>query len=251
MLKELQEFGLSENEARVYLASLEIGKATAEEISKHAGVKRPTTYVQIESLMQKGLLSSFDEGKKTYFAAESPEHLERIIIAKKTETARKEKELEKLLPDLKKIFEHAGVRPRVRFFEGKEGLLTIREEMLKAKNKEWFIIYSHDALSAVFSDKERDAYSKKRIANNIHSKIIYTNKEGKFTNEDIKLTQKLTERKYFPQEKLNLSSDMIIFDNKVVLMALKEKLFGVIIESDEITKSMKSVFAVVWEVGEK
>lgn len=247
MLRELQNFGLSENEARVYLASLEIGKATAETISKHAGVKRPTTYVQIESLMQKGLMSSVDEGKKTFFSAESPEYLKRIVSTQKLETERKEKELETLLPELKHLFEHAGIRPRVRFFEGKEGLITIREEMLKTKNKEWLVIYSHDALSAVFSDNERDVYSKKRIAKNIHSKIVYTRTEGKFVREDLKLT----ERRYFAQEKLNLSSDVIIFDNNIVLMALKEKLFGVIIESEEITKSIKSIFNIIWNIGER
>ncbi len=247
MLKELQQFGLSENEAKVYLASLQIGKATADEISKHAGVKRPTTYVQIESLMQKGLMSSVDEGKKTFFSAESPEYLKRIVSTQKLETERKEQELEKLLPELKQVFEHAGVRPKVRFFEGKEGLITIREEMLKTKEKEWFVIYSHDALSGVFSDNERDLYSKKRIAKNIYSKIIYTRKEGKFAHE----SRQLTDRRYFPQEKLNLSSDVVIFDNNIVLMALKEKLFGVIIESEEITKSIKSIFNLIWSIGEK
>ena len=52
MLKELQDIGLSEKEARVYLAALEIGRATADQLAKHAKIVRPTTYVQLQSLMK-------------------------------------------------------------------------------------------------------------------------------------------------------------------------------------------------------
>ena len=54
MLKELQDMGLSEKEAKIYLASLEIGRATADQLAKQAKIVRSTTYVQLESLMKKG-----------------------------------------------------------------------------------------------------------------------------------------------------------------------------------------------------
>ena len=37
---ELQQLGLSEKEAKVYLASLELGSTSVLEISKKAGLKR-------------------------------------------------------------------------------------------------------------------------------------------------------------------------------------------------------------------
>ena len=107
MLKQLQEFGLSENEAGVYLASLEIGKATADELSKHANVKRPTTYVQIESLMKKGLMSSVEKDKKTFFVPESPEYLRRLFEKNHQELKQQGKELDRMLPDLARMFETA------------------------------------------------------------------------------------------------------------------------------------------------
>jgi len=76
MLKELQDLGLSEKEARVYLAALELGQTTADKLAKHAKVNRSTTYVQLESLMKVGLMSTHEERKKTVFAPESPELLE-------------------------------------------------------------------------------------------------------------------------------------------------------------------------------
>lgn len=40
----LKEFGLSENETKVYLALTKTGESTAQNIAKNAGLPRTTTY---------------------------------------------------------------------------------------------------------------------------------------------------------------------------------------------------------------
>ena len=247
MLQELQDFGLSEKEARVYLAALELGRATADELAKQAKVNRSTTYVQIESLKQKGLMSSYDEDKKTYFAPESPEYLKRLFEKQAGDLESKQKELANLLPGLTKMFETAGERPRVRFFEGKEGLITMREEVLNAKNKEILVIFSQDALSSVFSQEELDEYSDKRGEKGLKSRAIYTRAGGKFEGPH----PPLTERRYMSPDRLSLGTDIAIYDNSVAIMSLKDKISGVIIENENIAKSLRSVFNILWEFADK
>ena len=55
---KLKELGLAEKEAKVFLASLELGSSAVQEIAKKAEINRATTYVIIEKLMKKGLMSS-------------------------------------------------------------------------------------------------------------------------------------------------------------------------------------------------
>ena len=81
--KELQQLGLSDKEAKTYLASLELGPVSVQEIAKKSGLKRPTVYFAIEQLIKMGLMSSFEKGKKRYFSAESPERLVSLITAQK------------------------------------------------------------------------------------------------------------------------------------------------------------------------
>src|SRR3989344_3107999 len=121
MLTELKDLGLSEKEAKVYVAALEIGRATADQLAKHAKIVRPTTYLQIKSLMDKGLMSTYEEGKKTYFAPESPELLKRLLARQKDSITTKETELTRLLPELVQQFGSAGERPGGRFFPGQDG----------------------------------------------------------------------------------------------------------------------------------
>ena len=69
---ELRKLGLKEKEVRIYLAGLELGPNTVQNIAQKAGVTRPTCYEIIQSLEERGLFSQEQRGKKRYFAAQSP-----------------------------------------------------------------------------------------------------------------------------------------------------------------------------------
>src|SRR3989338_1311155 len=104
LVNQLKNLGLSDNEAKVYLAMLELGPATMLEISAKAGINRPTAYVQVEALKKLGLVSTQTKGKKQLFMAESPDQLESIMESKRTELEQKKGELGKILPELLALF---------------------------------------------------------------------------------------------------------------------------------------------------
>lgn len=247
MIKELQDFGLSEKEARVYYAALEIGKATADRLAKHAKVNRSTTYVQIESLKKKGLISEYVEDKKTFFVAESPKNLSRLLERQKEEIDFLNKKLKKILPEFQDIYEGGGKRPAVRFFQGKEGIATLREEALEMTGKDLFIIYSYAKFREVFSKEELDLFSSRRISKKIKSHIIYTHVDE--PEPDFKPLP-LTEVQFLDSKLLALSSDILIYDSKVCFIVLERTPGGIVIESEEITKTMKSIFDYLWALGQ-
>ena len=81
--KQLEEIGLNEKEARVYIATLELGQGSAAEIAKKSGVNRATTYFTLENLMKIGLVSASNEEKKQLFVPEDPSQLENILERQK------------------------------------------------------------------------------------------------------------------------------------------------------------------------
>lgn len=71
----LEEFGLSDKQARVYAALLSLRDARATEISEIAKVKRPTTYLALEELQAKGLVISNQRTGVERYCAVSCLHL--------------------------------------------------------------------------------------------------------------------------------------------------------------------------------
>lgn len=237
-----EHYGLSKNEAAVYAAALELGPATADQLAKHSGVKRSTTYLQLEELQSMGLMSTHEEGKKTLFTPESPENLARLIDRKKAELDLRQQELNRELPELIRSFESAGERPVVRFYQGKEGIVSVREEMLKVKSKKNYVYFAADEMELLFTDEERDAYTERRIAQGINTSIIYARKAGPFTGNP----SKLSKRKYLGDME-GFEADMTIFDDKVAFFSMSGNIFAVVVENKKVSSTMVALFKQLWE----
>ena len=243
--KELQQLGLSEKESRIYLASLELGPASAQNIALKADINRPTTYVQIESLKSKGLMSEAIKGGRTLYVAESPERLGSLLAKAEKELELSKEELIRVLPALASLFSGAGEKPLVRFFEGIEGAKAMREDYLRMKGKTVIGFSNLDKLFDVFP-KHEEEYSKRRIEAGIRSKAIYTRKAGPLEGDTD--PAKLRQAKFISHDKFPVSADITVYDNKVAIVTYKkEKPVGVVIESQEIADTVSAIFSVMWE----
>lgn len=239
---QLTKFGFSDKEARVYLASLEIGPSPVQKISDKAGVKRATTYVMIQSLIDRGLMSSFEKGKKTFFSAEKPSRLNKIIEAEKESIESRKEILDQILPALLSIGRQEE-RPNVSFFEGLEGLKAIHEDVLKTTDKTLEnIVALDDALGLDVSDEHvadlREKLAKKKVV----VRILYTSK-----TRQLNLPPSLNwQVKKIPHDLLPLHGELTLYGNKVAAFSYRGKIFGTIIESKEVAQTIRVLFELAW-----
>jgi len=243
MLNQLKAIGLSDNEAKTYLAMLELGPASVAEISLKAGINRPTVYMQIEALKKNGLATTQTKGKKQLYIAESPDQLERILDRERLGLEQKKNDLTKLLPELETMFRTTDSKPVVRFFEGKEGILKMQREVLKCKEKLIRAISSLDEVYELFPDHGR-RYPSERVKRGIRSKFIYTSSKGPTLKESDK--SELRESKFIAPERLPITFDFTVFDSTVKIEILKGKILGVVIEHPQIAQSFKNLFDFFW-----
>lgn len=243
--KDLQEIGLNEKEAKVYLAALELGQSVVQDISKKAGVNRATTYFIIDNLMKLGLVSSFHKEKKQFFVAADPERLIDLLEQEKLAIEKRKKSFEKLLPQLKSITNTKNGKPVVKYYEGKEGIMTMLNEFLSSKKGLVHMAYSLDAINKVFNTEEKAGQREKRIDRGIETKVIYTYKDGVLTSDEHGSRRKI------PFDKFPLTADIAIYDNKIRLASLGDRLVGIIIEDKELADSLRAIFELAWEGAEK
>ena len=243
--KELQEIGLNEKEAKVYLAALELGQSVVQDIAKKADLNRATAYFIIDNLMKRGLMSSFHQGKKLYFIAADPDKLVDIAEQEKQRIVKREGLLAKLLPQLKSINNKITSKPVVKYYEGKEGVLSMFEDFIKTAVGEVQMAYSVDAVGGLFDKEEKEKMRKQRIEKGIKTKAIYTYKDGVLESTADGARRKI------PYDKFPIDIDLAIQEDKVRIASLKNKLVGIIIEDKEIAKSLRALFDLAWEGAEK
>ncbi len=123
---ELVEAGLTEGEARVYLALLEIGASTSGPIVEKSGVARSIIYQILERLAQKGLVSHTIKEKTKYFQAAQPDSILEYLEERQKKLEGSKKKLQELLPKLSALASSAK-ESEVQVFFGFRGMISVHE----------------------------------------------------------------------------------------------------------------------------
>ena len=241
MEEELIAIGLSKNKAKIYLALLELGKGTVSEITRKANLNRTTGYDVLDGLVAKGLASVSGKEPKQEYIAESPDKIEILLKREISATEGHLKEIKNILPELKSLHNVAG-RPKVRFYEGKQGLIDVYEDTLTSH--ETILAYAtvddmHRALPNYFPE-----YYKRRAEKGVAIRAIIPATEiGK--ERASKDKEEMRETALIPPDKYYFSPEINIYDDKVMIASWREKL-GIIIESAEIADAMKKIYELAW-----
>jgi len=233
--------GLSKNETKIYLALLELGKGTVSEITRKANLNRTTGYDVLDGLVNRGLASVSGKEPKQEYIAESPDKIEALLKREISATEEHLKEIKNILPELKSLHNVAG-RPKVRFYEGKQGLIDVYEDTLTSH--ETILAYAtvddmHRALPNYFPE-----YYKRRAEKGVAIRAIIPATEiGK--ERASKDKEEMRETALIPPDKYYFSPEINIYDDKVMIASWREKL-GIIIESAEIADAMKKIHELAW-----
>lgn len=248
MDKALTKIGLSENEAKVYLAALGMGLASANSLAEQTKIKRPTTYLTLENLVKLGLVSETIQNKKKLFKAEQPEKLNKLTKKMRRQVIAAELELDKLLPELKAITKKMIEAPRVSFYRGFEGVKNIIEEFMGSRTS-WYFFGSTEAMMGHIAPEELkeivDDTNKLRgevgkpKARLITDKGILKIKQFQTSNFHIR------EIKILPNS-IKSTSAFVIYENKVAVFSINDSPFGIIVESEEISEMLKVMYGILW-----
>lgn len=237
----LQGLGLSEKEAGVYVALLELGRGTVSQIGRKAGINRTTGYDILGSLVNKGLVNISGKEPKSEYGAEPPEAVV-AYLKKEAETAKERVgKAETLLPELLAAATMQN-RPKIKFYEGAEGLRHVYEDTLSST--EPIRAYAnvddmHKGLPNYFP-----TYYKRRAEKGIAIRAIVP-KTPTGVERGTHDAEEKREIAFVPPDAYYFSPEINIYDNKVMIASWREKL-GVIIESAEIADAMKKIYELAW-----
>lgn len=239
LLQQLAEIGIEKNLAKVYLATLELGGDVVSNISYKSGTGRVNTYYILEQLSDMGLVYLAEKDNKKIYIAHSPKKL----IVKEEE---KLKQIKNMIPELLSFESINIVRPKVKFYEGEEGIKTLFYETLELpKGTETLAYVSYHTISEHLKDFVTN-FPAKRAAQGIKQRCIAEDTEQTKQNLLLKDKQELRETRLIPKEKYPFVADQInIFGNRMFIASLKD-MIAMVIESETVAQSQRAIFELAW-----
>lgn len=238
----LSSLGLLDSEIKTYLGAFENGPSSAQDLAKISSLSRQATYVAIETLTRRGLMSSVTRGKKRFYAAESPEKLLTYAKQKERELKQKVKDLEETLPELE--MQAGGERPVVRMFEGKQGLRAIIEDKKSTPHTYSMEISDLDALYKVLTPEDLTTLRQELKRKKTKVTGLYAGVPGKKIVPDSSRIMLKGKHKEF-------ASDISVYGNKITLTTFVGKMHSIIIESKPLAKALEVLFELAFKGAKK
>jgi sugar-specific transcriptional regulator TrmB len=234
----LQKIGLTEREASVYLAVLELGSATGYSIARKSNTKRPTAYMVLETLEQKRLIHRAVHSGKTLFTAESPEILLRDINKKAELTKRG-------LPQLLALFNAKKEKPQVEMFQGRDGIKEAIDKVIRAGSVRLYgtsgqglTLYPEAVKDFTKAVAARQLTVKDILADPI-AEVKYIKMFKDQPNYEIRLMKPGTK----------IQNDFALFGDTILMFQYRPEMFAVMITSKDMANMFTSLYDLAWDAA--
>jgi predicted transcriptional regulator len=140
---ELQKLGLDKNEARVYLAALELGQSSVQKLAKKVEMSRPTVYRILESLQKKELIEKIDRKKGGSVNPKSPDELLSLLRINKRKVEEQEREFTRIISTLK-TQHYTSNKNLFEIFEGVDGKKFLLNDLSETDAKKIYVFFGAD-----------------------------------------------------------------------------------------------------------
>lgn len=233
-----RNLGLSTKAAKIYLAALELGEATVQELAQKSKIKRTTLYYVLDELLEAGALVYTKTGRKSYYVPEQPAGLLKRAREKIAS-------FEDSLPILEDKIGYMSNRPRVYFLYGASGFKQVWDMIFSTKEKRYRIITQGEN----FLDYVKEKYildeiitKKKRL--NISSKqlILDSPYARKIVAKDLR--ENRASKILPPIYKIPFTE--IITESLVAFISSKFNNMIFVVENEDFSKTRKSLFEALW-----
>ncbi len=236
----LRRAGLDDKEVEVYLALLALRTGRVAAIAAAAKQSRSHTYLVLESLEKKGLVSHVEEGKIIQFIAEPPHRL--VNYAKDREQEWKETEmlLQIALPQLQSLTSPMIGQPRVTTLKGLDGMKQVYRDVLLQPG---FVAFFNAEVMFKAFDKNVVTllFGQQRLRGR---ELFVDNAGARRYIKEIPQDDEY-EVRILPKG-MQFLSEMIVFGDTVALFAYDDELTIVKIENQNFANTFRMLFEGLW-----
>ncbi len=235
----LRKAGLTESQAKGYLALIEHGTLSPTELADKTGESRTNGYMICDKLEKLGLAAK-KEGKKALYSPTHPSALEALAERRRKAVQRNEQEVKQNVGTLIDYFYRFNSTPGIEFDYGGEGIEKIRARTLQKGQELLFVRsaadsqYDHEKLSTFINDRVKAGISAQSIASEHHST----------TSSHEKLNKWLLNRTLVPETMYSAPVEIDIFGDTVAFIDFENDGMSTMITSANIAEAMRQLFLI-------
>lgn len=245
LTESLQNLGLQEKEAQVYIALLQTGRATAYAVARRSGLKKPTTYVILGQLIEKKIAFKVPQRRTMQFVAIEPEELF-AMAENRLKNAQKE-----ALAPLQALNKEKSHDTKVSYYEGLSGVRKMYEDFFRENKKGQGVGFYANSRNLDSETKQLFEYVRESCAkDDIKRKGITVFEENNlaFLTKEFQKKVGLSLKAINPK-KYDSDVSIEVFKSKIYIFSHKD-LQATVIDNPDVAKTMRQIFELIWKQEE-
>lgn len=242
LVKKLKLLGFEDNEARVYLAALELGPATMWAIHQKSFIKRTTCYQIFENFIERGIGAKTEEPKHTIYSVANPQNLVASLEHKKNL-------FRESLPQFEALVSKSRAKPEILLYKGLEGVRQVYYQGLEGPEGGERLVLGTPKIW-LDNAEENDAYIVERLKRNICLRMIFPDEPANYSmlQNDAK---ELRKTRFLPKKYFSPPIETHIYPQKIAYIAHSEsEPFATVISNPAIALAERQKFEILWQVAE-
>ena len=244
LIETLKNYWFSEKEAKVYLACLELWNALVSSIARHSWEHRITTYSILKDLKKRGVATELTKNKVKYFSVIEPEQL-------LDQEEKKVEKLKKVMPELLAISNAFWNKPKVYFYEWFEKVKNLFKQIVDEwdnLSEEFLTFVWTQNMDKRFDDFFKNEFVEYRKFQKNPTKAIITKEKSNYWNYH----QDMHNTLIIDDPIFEMWNEIVIYWKNIAILSYKEKeIYWLIIESEVLSKALKSMFNLIWKAYKK
>lgn len=244
ILATLRELDLTQSEAKIYVAVLELGKTTISEIAKKTQLHRRNIYDCLSTLLDKGLVFNILGEQQNFYGSITPEKLIELIESK-------EIALNKILPELQKLYTKDHVLERAVIYKGIDGFKHYMQDILNVE-KGVYCIGAKGGWSSPLLGDFTQWFEEERIAKKIKVHNLFDAQMRKKIETEKPLFNTFAEHRFLPESYATHSAIDIFGDHLVIFTGLDieritDDVTLFVVTDADLADSYRTWFQFMWD----
>ena len=240
--------GLNQHQRKVFevLVHSEADLGAAR-IAKFSNLKRSHTYQIIDSLIERGLVSSVTTGTVLSFKAQPLDLLVKSLEDRRRSLDEVITSAKSLAIELKNKKRTNDLPAAVRFVRGEDGVKALYNETLKCISKEILAFADFDNLFPQRRNKVLHDWIWRYARERSRHGIIYRGIVNSSKYSDLAWKKRRTEKRDLRMLKdVILPAEINIFDDKVAIISTQENLYGILIQDRLVAATFRALHGALW-----
>lgn len=247
----LSRLGLTAEECQIYLALMEKGTTTAQNLSLETAIPKTTIYRRLANLEKNALVEEIVEENTTLYRAAPPELLNLLVTKKEEEAKTLRQELPEITQALLGSYGNTDSGTRVLFYRGQEGIEQMAWNTLRCKEKT-LRGYSYRTFEEIVGRKFAEKFRDEFAFTGIKARDLYSAEYLKSLNEVGQHNQDWPnwQSRYISPKILDVQHQMDTYDDVLSIYHWhNDEVFGVEIYNQAVANMQKQIFEVLWKMA--